>query len=65
VSVIPICIPVQLPRARRREDGHYVFLSMFDRHSCLERKNPQAAIRAFRIGCQLLPAGTTAVLRVK
>lgn len=65
VAVVPICIPVQQPRARRREDGHYVFLSMFDRHSCLERKNPQAAIRAFRIGCQSLPAGTTAVLRVK
>jgi glycosyltransferase involved in cell wall biosynthesis len=65
VAVVPIPVPVQQPRARRREDGHYVFLSMFDRHSCLERKNPRAAIRALRIGCQSLPAGTSLVLRVK
>ena len=65
VAVVPICIPAQPPRARLRGDRHYVFLSMFDRHSCLERKNPRAAIRAFRIAYKSLPTGTSAVLRVK
>lgn len=65
VAVVPICIPTQPLRVRLRGDRHYVFLSMFDRHSCLERKNPRAAIRAFRIGYKSLPTGTSAVLRVK
>ena len=65
VAVVPICVPVQEPRIRRRDNSHYVFVSMFDRHSCLDRKNPRGAVRAFRIGYQSLPAGATAVLRLK
>jgi glycosyltransferase involved in cell wall biosynthesis len=65
VDIVPICLPEKPSRKRCREDNHYDFLVMFDQHSCLERKHPRAAIRAFRRAAMLLPPGTSARLRVK
>lgn len=65
VTIVPICLPEKPPRARRSDDDAYVFLAMFDQHSCLDRKHPRAAIRAFRLAYESLPVGTTARLVVK
>lgn len=65
VAVVPISLPEKPPRTRRRSDGHYVLLVMFDRHSCLDRKNPQAAIRAFRLALRSLRCARSARLVVK
>lgn len=57
---MPLC--VELPQFARQErsyfslpEGHCLFLYVFDFHSYLERKNPYAAIKAFR---QAFPLGT-------
>ena len=65
VSVVPCCVPDRPPRIRTRTDGHFEFLCMFDHHSDVERKNPLAAIRAFRTATRSLPAGTSCRLRIK
>ncbi len=59
---MPLC--VELPDFVRRERSHFglpygdrLFLYVFDFHSYLQRKNPYAAIRAFK---QAFPAGTEA-----
>lgn len=65
VHVVPICVPERPPRVRERSDGHFDFLCMFDHHSDIDRKNPLGAIDAFRAACRVLPAGTSARLRLK
>lgn len=65
VHVLPNCVPVKPPRERARADRHFEFLCLFDHHSDVERKNPLAAIRAFRQACIDLPQGMTARLRLK
>jgi glycosyltransferase involved in cell wall biosynthesis len=65
VRVVPICLPEGPPRIRARSDGHFDFLCMFDHLSDIDRKNPLGAIDAFRAACRVLPAGTTARLRIK
>jgi len=65
VHVLPNCIGLGSVRVRTRTDGHYEFLCLFDHHSDLERKNPLAAIRAFRVACDDLPEGVSCRLRVK
>jgi glycosyltransferase involved in cell wall biosynthesis len=65
VHVLPNCVALGPERVRTRSDGRYEFLCLFDHHSDLERKNPFAAIRAFRVACDDLPPGTSCRLRVK
>lgn len=65
VHVVPICVPERPPRIRGRSDGHFNFLCMFDHRSDIDRKNPLGAIDAFRAACCVLPAGTSAHLRIK
>jgi GT2 family glycosyltransferase/glycosyltransferase involved in cell wall biosynthesis len=54
VEVVPHVVDVALPRAPLGRahfaipDNCYVFLCVFDAGSLVDRKNPQAAIRAFR-----------------
>ncbi|GGD34161.1 glycosyl transferase [Pseudoxanthomonas indica] len=48
---LPVTQPPLLPMTRSDfdlEEGVFVFLCMFDFHSAIERKNPHAAIAAFR-----------------
>lgn len=65
VHVLPNCIGLEPVRVRTRADGHYEFLCLFDHHSDLERKNPLAVVRAFRVACEDLPPGVSGRLRVK
>ncbi len=63
VGIIPHCLPEQ-PIRVRTSAGPIQFLAMFDHASCLDRKNPLGAIRAFRQACDGLAAGS-ARLRIK
>jgi len=63
VGIIPHCLPERSIRVRR-SDGPIEFLTMFDHASCLDRKNPLGAVRAFRQALDSLPAGS-ARLRIK
>ncbi len=65
VSVVPIFVPVKPPRVRVRGDSVYEFLCMFDFRSDFERKNPLAAVRAFRAAVRSLPQGSRCRLRIK
>jgi glycosyltransferase involved in cell wall biosynthesis len=65
VHVLPNCVPLQKCRVRKRTDHHFEFLCLFDHHSDFERKNPLAAIRAFRAACRGLPPGVSCRLRLK
>lgn len=65
VHVIPNCVPLQPLRMRPRVASRVEFLCLFDHHSDIERKNPLAAIRAFRRACVDLPPDVAARLRVK
>lgn len=64
VHVIPNCVPLQPAREPARAARRFEFLCLFDHHSDIERKNPLAAIRAFRRACADLPP-RAARLRVK
>ncbi len=53
VEWMPLCVELPpVPKARRSEFGigedEYVFMFAFDCHSYIERKNPQALVRAFK-----------------
>lgn len=63
VGIIPQCLP-ERPIRVRKSVGPIEFLVMFDHASCLDRKNPLGAIRAFRQASANLAAGS-ARLRVK
>jgi glycosyltransferase involved in cell wall biosynthesis len=63
VGIIPQCLP-ERPIRVRKSAGPIEFLVMFDHASCLDRKNPLGAIRAFRQASANLAAGS-ARLRVK
>jgi glycosyltransferase involved in cell wall biosynthesis len=63
VGIIPHCLPERPIRVRRSGEP-IEFLTMFDHASCLDRKNPLGAVRAFREAMAALPAGS-ARLRIK
>lgn len=65
VRVLPNCVPLRTARSRVRADGHFEFLCIFDALSDTSRKNPLAAVRAFRLATTDLPPGVTCRLRVK
>jgi glycosyltransferase involved in cell wall biosynthesis len=65
VHIVPICLPEKPARRRQRSDRHFDFLCMFDHMSDVDRKNPYAAIVAFRDACRRLPPGSSARLRIK
>lgn len=65
VEVLPILLPSQFQRLRKRTDKHYEFLFIFDNFSSWERKNPLASIRAFQMACSQLPPQFSARLRIK
>lgn len=65
VHVIPNCVPLEPLRVRSHAAHRLEFLCLFDHHSDIERKNPLAAIHAFRRACGDLPPSTAARLRVK
>lgn len=64
VAIIPPCLPERPVRIRYSEKGPFVFLAMFDHFSCVERKNPVGAVRAFRRALAGLPPGS-ARMRIK
>jgi glycosyltransferase involved in cell wall biosynthesis len=65
VHLLPNCVPLQPCRVRKRTDRHFEFVCLFDHHSDFERKNPLAAIRAFRTACRRLSPGISCRLRLK
>lgn len=65
VHVIPNCVPLEPLRVRPHDARRLEFLCLFDHHSDIERKNPLAAVRAFRRACVGLPPNAPARLRVK
>lgn len=65
VHVLPNCVSLRPVRSRDGTDGHFEFLCLFDAHSDFDRKNPLAAIRAFRLATSDLPPGVACRLRVK
>lgn len=65
IRVVPTYLPEKPIRVRARTDSTYVFMVIFDHHSCLHRKNPCGAIRAFRSAAEILRPHVTMRLRVK
>jgi len=65
VSVIPNCVPIQPTRCRESVVRHFQFLVLFDALSSCYRKNPLAALQAFRQAIRNLPEGHTASLIIK
>jgi glycosyltransferase involved in cell wall biosynthesis len=65
VEVLPILLPSQPQRLRKRTDRHYEFLFIFDNLSSWERKNPLAVLRAFQMACAEMPPQVSARLRIK
>ena len=65
VHVVPNHVPARSPRVRVATEPRFEFLCMFDHHSDFDRKNPLAAVRAFRAATRMLPARTSCRLRIK
>lgn len=65
VHVVPNYVPVRPPRVRAATGSRFEFLCMFDHHSDVDRKNPLAAVSAFRDATRSLPDRTSCRLRIK
>lgn len=65
VHVLPNCVPLRPVHNRATNEPHFEFLCLFDALSDFDRKNPLAAIHAFRKATSDLPRGVTCRLRVK
>lgn len=62
VAVVPIPLPEKPARKRPRDSDEIHCLTIFDHASCLERKNPLGAVRAYRLASERL--GGTRRLRM-